>query len=93
MSRASISRAIECAGVRAEARVARDTLGGSAPESIGAVLSLVASVLGHEMNTPLAVALLNSDALNESIPAMLADQERLIGMGDPHRAAAGVSGR
>jgi signal transduction histidine kinase len=78
MSRASISRAIECAGVRAEARVARDTLGGGAPEGIGAVLSLVASVLGHEMNTPLAVALLNCDALNESIPAMLDDQERLI---------------
>ena len=79
MSRASINRALDRAAMRAEARVARTVLGGSGPEDIGAVLSLVASVLGHEMNTPLAIALLNCDALSEGIPAMLDDQERLIG--------------
>jgi signal transduction histidine kinase len=78
LSRAAVARAVKRAAVRAEARAARAELEARTPD-VGSVLSMLAAVLGHEMNTPLSIATLSCEALNEGLHPMLDIQERLIG--------------
>jgi signal transduction histidine kinase len=79
LSRASITRAIKRAGVRADSRTSRVDLELRTRVDVASVLSMLASVLGHEMNTPLSIASLTCEALTEGLPSMLDVQERLIG--------------
>jgi len=79
MSRATVSRALRRAAVRAEARASRRAEETATRDDAAAVLSMLASALGHAMNTPLSIASLTSEALSSGLGPLLAVQERLIG--------------
>jgi signal transduction histidine kinase len=79
LSRAAVVRALRRAAVRAEARASRRADETATRDDAAAVLSMLASALGHAMNTPLSIASLTSEALSSGLGPLLAVQERLIG--------------